>query len=133
MAMQGRRMSRSQVLAWNEPWSYTDLALITAALDAIPNAVCDLPASGGYIGVWINDRRALVICPGYLHWPGGNWAKGLPPDLFRDMHEDEHDKWHELSTFQPRDGVRIIHDRPEKICPICNEAIPLTGICEHGR
>jgi hypothetical protein len=130
MAMQGRRLSRKQVLAWNEPWSYTDLALITAALDAIPDAVFDLPASGGYIGVWTNGRRALVIWPGYLDWPGGRWTKDLSSDLFRHMHENEHDQWHELSTFQDRDVIRPVPDRPAKFCPYCHEAVPLTGICD---
>ncbi len=78
MAMQGRRLSRTEVLAWNEPWSYTDRVWITAALDAIPNGVCVLPPSGGYIGVWSNDHRALVIRPGYLVWPGRPVVKGPP-------------------------------------------------------
>ena len=51
MAIDGRHLSRRQVFAWNEAWSYTDRALITAALDAIPDRVCVLPPFGGYIGV----------------------------------------------------------------------------------
>ena len=131
MAMQGRRLSQTQVLAWNEAWDYTDRAWITAALDAIPNAVCILPPSGGYIGVWSNDRRALVIRPGYLEWPAGRATRDLPPGLFPDMREDEHDKWHLLSTFRARDGGHGSEERAPVICPNCYVALPLSGVCDN--
>jgi hypothetical protein len=78
MVMQGRRLSRTQVLAWNEPWSTRDRVWITAALDAIPNGVCVVPRAGDRIGVWMDGRLALVIRPGYLSWPGGQWATAGP-------------------------------------------------------
>lgn len=123
-------MTRTQVLAWVELWSYTDRAGITAALDAIPNGVCVVPPSGGYIGVWTDDQRALVIYPGYLVWPGGRWTKDLPRDLFPDMQRDEHDEWHLMSTFRPHDPVRTREERIEAICPRCSIALPLTGVCD---
>lgn len=131
MAMQGQHLNRTQVLAWNEPWSYTDHAQITAALDAIPNGVCVLLPSGVYIGVWINDHRALVICPGYLAWPGGRWAKDLPPALFPRMHADEHFKWHELSTFRPHTGGPTSEQQAAEVCPSCSMELPLTGVCDN--
>jgi len=131
MAMQGRSLSQKQVLEWFEKWDYTDRAQITAALDAIPNAVCILPPSGGYIGVWSKDRHALVIRPGWLTWPAGRWARDLPPDLFPEMQEDEHCTWYLMSTFRARDGGHGTEERPAEICPICNMAIPLSGVCDN--
>jgi len=131
MAMQGRRLSRTQVLAWNEPWDYTDRAWITAALDAIPNAECIVPPSGGHIGVWSNDRRALIIWPGYLVWPAGRWTRDLPPGLFPDMRENEHDRWHLLSTFRARGGGHGSEERALAICPNCYVALPLSGVCDN--
>lgn len=104
MVMQGRRLRRTQVSEWNEPWSTRDRVQVTAALDAIPDGVCVVPRDGDRVGVWMNGHLALIIYPGYLSWPRGRWTEDLPPDLFPDMHEDEHFKWHELSTFQPRDA-----------------------------
>jgi len=131
MAKQGRRLSQTQVLGWFELWDDTDRAWITAALDAVPDAVCILPPSGGYIGVWRDDRHALVIRPGYLVWPAGRWTTDLPPGLFPDMREDEHGQWHLLSTFRARDGGNPTEERPATICPTCNMALPLTGVCDH--
>jgi hypothetical protein len=88
------------------------------------------PPSDGHIGVWINGRLALVICPGYLWWPGGRWTKDLPPDLFPDMHEDGHDQWYELSTFQPHTGGPASEEQAAAICPQCSMALPLTGVCD---
>lgn len=130
MAMQGRLLNRTEVIEWNEPWSYTDRVWLTAALDAIPHGVCILPPSGSYIGVWINGRRALVICPGYLVWPGKGWTKDLTPDLFPDMHEDERDQWHELSTFRPYTGEPSSEERAAAICPSCFMELPLTAVCD---
>jgi hypothetical protein len=131
MAMQGRRLSRTEVLAWNAPWSSRDRVWITAALDAVPNGVYVVPPSDdGHIGVWINNGRALVIYPGYLAWPGGRWTKDLPPGLFPDMQGDGHDQWHGLSTFWPNPGGPTIPERPAQICPICRMELPSTGVCD---
>ena len=131
MAKQGRHLTRTQVMAWVEPWSYTDRAWITAALDAIPSGVCVLPPSGGYIGVWSNDQRALTIHPGYLVWPGGRWtqgpaagpvpghARGRAPRVARAVH---------LPAARPRDARR--RRGRDAICPSCTIAIPLTGVCD---
>jgi hypothetical protein len=131
MVMQGRRLSRTQVLAWNEPWSTRDRVWITAALDAIPNGVCVVPRAGDRIGVWMDGRLALVIRPGYLSWPGGQWATDLGPGLFPEMYEDEHFKWHELSTFRPHTGGPTAEEPPAAICPSCFMARPRTGVCDN--
>jgi hypothetical protein len=80
--------------------------------------------------VWLNGRRALVICPGYMWWPGGGWTKDLPPDLFPEMHADEHDEWHELSTFRLNPGGPTIPELRTEICPRCFMELPLTGVCD---
>jgi hypothetical protein len=128
--MQGRSLGRTQVLAWNEAWSFTDRECLTAALDSIPGGLCVLPPSGGYIGVWINNQRALVINPGYLSWPGRRFTEGLPPDLFPDMQEDEQYRWHELSTFRPHIGGPPNGQPAQKFCPTHGLALPLTGVCD---
>ena len=67
--------------------------------------MCIVPPYGGNVGVWINDRRALVNSPGFLTWPGGLWTKDLPQGLLPDIQEDEHYKWHLLSTVRPNPGA----------------------------
>jgi hypothetical protein len=130
MAMEGRRLTRDKVLDWMETWSYTDRQAIIAALDVIPNGVFVVPPFGGYIGVWVNGRRGLVIYPGYLDWPGGRWAKDLPPHLFPRTHVYEGGVWHELSTFRPNTGERTTKERAVSICPRHDMALPLTGVCD---
>jgi hypothetical protein len=95
-------MLRTEVTEWNEPWSQRDRARIAAALEAIPGGVCVVPCAGNRVGVWIDDRLALITYPGYLEWPGGRWNKDLPRDLFPDMQGGERSEWHGLSTFQDR-------------------------------
>lgn len=89
IAINGRHLTRTQVFEWNEAWSYTDRAKITAALGAVPNRMCVIPPSDGYIGVSINgeeaDHRALIIYPGYLVWPGDRWTKDILPEVFPEM------------------------------------------------
>lgn len=107
MPAQGHLMLRSQVSEWNEPWTAGDRARVTAALEAIPDGKCRLASAGNCIVVWMNDLRALIIYPNYLAWPGKpwpgkRWTKDLLPDLFTDMHENQHDQWYELSTFQQK-------------------------------
>jgi hypothetical protein len=131
MAMQGRHLNRKEVLAWNEPWTTRDRLRVTAALDAVPNGVYIVPPFGGYIGVWINGRRALVICPGYMWWPGGRGTQDLPPDLFPDMHADEHGQWHELSTFRMNTGGPTIPELRAEVCPRCFMELPMTGVCDN--
>lgn len=131
MAMQGRRLNRKAVFEWNEPWSSRDRVWITAALDAIPNGVCILPPSGGYIGVWTNDQRAMLIRPGYLEWPNGRWARDLPGGLLPDMQDDGTAKWHLLSTFQPHGPGTGILRSPAAICMSCGMELPLTGVCDN--
>ena len=80
--------------------------------------------------MWIDNRRALEIRPGYLLWPRGR-VPDLPPDLFPDMHSDEHDAWHELSTFQPRAGDFRRDELDTAICPSCSMALPGTGVCDN--
>jgi hypothetical protein len=132
----GRQLSRTQVFAWNEAWSYADRARITAALDAVPKRVCVIPPSGGYIGVRMNGeeggQRALVIYPGYLVWPGGRWTRDLPPDLFPEM-ECQHDvEWHLLSTFRPHSGGPTSEKtQAMAVCAGCRLALPLTGVCDY--
>jgi len=62
--------------------------------------------------------------------PRGGWPEGLPPNLFPDMHEDEHHQWHELSTFRPYTGGPTIPEPPAEICPRHRMALPLTGVCD---
>ena len=83
MAMQGRHLNRTEVLAWNEPWSTRDRIWISAALDAIPNGVNIVPPSDGQIGVWINDRRALIVFPGFRLHTGGPGMPELRPEICR--------------------------------------------------
>jgi hypothetical protein len=131
MAMQGRRLSRTEVIAWNKPWNTRDRVRVTAAIDSIPDAVYIVPpADGGHIGVWTNNRRALVIYPGYLVWPGGRGVKALPPDLFSDMEGDGHDEWVGLSTFEPRTGGPRIPELAAAICPVHFVELPQTGVCD---
>jgi len=128
--MQGAELSRTQVLAWNEAWSYTDRSCINAALGAVPDGVCVQPPWGGCINVWINNQRILTIYPGYLSWPIGRLTKDLPPDLFPDIHADEMDQWHLLSTFRPHVGGPRRGEPAQKFCPIHGLALPLTGMCD---
>ena len=107
----------------NEAWSYTNRAQITAALDAVPDRMCVIPPSGGYIGVWIGGRedehRALIIRPGYLEWPGGRWTKDLPQDLIPEMKCEEDVEWHLLSTFRPHTGGPSSERPAAAVCPSC--------------
>ena len=131
MAMEGRPLNRAQVAAWKERWSYTDRACVTAALGAVPDGICILPPSGGYVGVWSDDRLALTIHPGYLWWRDRRFAEDLPPDLFPDMQTDEKgDPWHELSTFRPHLGGSPSMEPVQECCPIHGLALPLTGVCD---
>jgi len=130
VALQGRHRSRTEVLAWNEAWSFADQKCITAALDAIPNGMCVLPPSGHYIGTWINNQRAMIIYPGYLSWPGRRFTEDLPPDLFPQMHADEQYQWHELSTFRRHVGGSPGEQPSQRFCPIHGLVLPLTGVCD---
>jgi hypothetical protein len=132
MRPSGRKLSRSEVLAWNDPWDYTDRARIAAALDAIPHGVYVQPPSGGVIGVWINGHRALVIHPGWMEWPDGRWSKGLPMAHFPDLRKDEQDLlWHLLSTFQPHSRGPTSGEQPATVFPRCFTELPLTGVCNY--
>ena len=65
-----------------------------------------------------------------LAWSGGRWTKDLPRDLVPDMQADEHDPWHELSTFRPHAGGRTSEEQAAKVCLSCRMALPLTGVCD---
>ena len=133
MATEGRRLTRAQVLDWNEAWSFTDRACVAAALDAVPDGEYVVPPSGGYINVWVDARRALVVHPGYLVWPRGGSAAGLPPTLFPDLKVEGEEQWHELSTFRPHAGGSRADDPAPAVCPIHGLALPLTGVCDDCR
>jgi len=130
MAMQGARLSQKQVLEWFDKWDYTDRVQITAALDAIPDAVRIVPPYGGNIGAWTDARRALIIWPGWLTWPAGRWARDLPPDLFPEMQRDQQCSWHLLSTFRGHDASVSSKERPVEVCPIHFLVLPATGVCD---
>ena len=115
------------VLTWNEPWTTRDGVWITAALDAIPNGVCIFPPFGGYIGVWLKVAEpssfARAIC-------GGRWTKDVPSDRFPEMQVDEHDEWHEPSTFRLNPGGPTIPELGAEIFPRGFMELLLTGVCD---
>lgn len=125
----GTRLTRTQVLWWREPWSYTDRAMVAAALDAVPNANFVEPPSGGYIGVWAGNRVALTVHPGYVLWARGRRPEPLPDDLFPQFQQFGDYEWHELSTFRPTGGGSGRPEKPVIACPNCNYEIPASGIC----
>ena len=83
VAMHGHRLSNQEVRASNDAWSAPDRARITAALNAVSDAVCVRPPSAGHTGTWTSDKRVLVICLGYLLWPGSRVPKDLLPAMDR--------------------------------------------------
>ena len=130
VAMHGHRLSNQEVRASNDAWSAPDRARITAALNAVSDAVCVRPPSAGHTGIWTSDKRALVICLDYLLWPGSRVPKDLPPALFPNMKTDERDAWYELSTFWPHDGGPTNEEQAPAICLACSMALPRTGSCD---
>jgi hypothetical protein len=107
-----------------------DLVGLRIGRETVPDGVCVLPPWGGCINVWINNQRILTIYPGYLSWPTGRLAEDLPSDLFPDVHTDEKDQWHLLSTFRPHAGGPRRGEPAQKFCPIHGLALPLTGVCD---
>lgn len=121
-----QRLTRSQVLAWNEAWSDRDRARVANALDVLPeDAHAYVPASKAYVGVMVygllmhhggsdgwymgavdgtgfrsGEYRGLVIHKGSLEWPEGRWSKDLDPGLFPELYEDERVVFDEWRYFQ---------------------------------
>ncbi|MGV8965384.1 MAG: hypothetical protein ACOH2F_03820, partial [Cellulomonas sp.] len=94
------------------------------------NPAARLTLKSRQIGVWIDNRRALEIRPGYLLWPGGR-VPDLPPDLFPDMQRDSDVAWHALSTFRPRAGDSGRNGLDPAICTSCSMTLPGTGLCDN--
>ncbi|MCE0539344.1 hypothetical protein LWF15_27985 [Kineosporia rhizophila] len=130
MAMEGRQLTRDQVLSWRESWSQADRDRIAAALDAIDGGAYLAPPSGGYLGAWVNHQMVFTINPGYVAWRLGPYTKELPSELFPSMYANETHEWHELSTFRYYGGGVKNIEAEEKVCPIHGMTLPKTGICD---
>ena len=125
-----RTLSRSQVVAWSDRWSFTDRQLIDAALDALGESDYYEPNSAGYVGARVNGRVAMYLAPGYLYWNAAQWVDAVDAALLPGGVEvDGNGRFYALSSFQNR--TRGTPDLAEirEPCPNCFTVPAVTGAC----
>ena len=131
MTRDGRHLTLEQALNWNSHWSHTDQVRIGEALAAPPELEFLVPPSGGYIGVWVDGRKALEIRPGYLSWTTLKWAADLPPTITGTLEHDGTHAWFLLSTFRPNEAGPARPEPAPQVCPTCDEQLPATQVCDN--
>lgn len=122
----------SQVLAWNDKWSYSDREFIERALAMFDAPQFYLPPSQGYIRVRVDGRVVCGVGPGYVWWPNVAVAEGLDPSTVPSQFNTAPDGQSTvpLSTWVDRaDGQRHAVVEPE-ICSVTFLEHPLSGDCD---
>ncbi|RZS60644.1 hypothetical protein [Xylanimonas ulmi] len=125
-----RTLSRSQVLAWSDRWSFTDRQLIEAAIDALSESDFYEPNSAGYIGARVDGRVAMYIAPGYIFWNAAQWLDAIDPALLTgEIVTDGNGRFYALSNFQDRSSGTPDLAEIRAPCPNCFTVPSETGAC----
>jgi hypothetical protein len=109
-----------------ENWSYTDREIVEHHIDRLDVQTFYLPHTKGYVGCLnADERRVMYLAPGYVQFAHSDFA---PAGLWMDP--DWQYPGFALSTFRDKDSPTTSRESEPVVCPTCNTALPLTGICD---